>query len=195
MSGIFAAACSIASTRRRRFLWAAWWTAPPTREPFRKPDASQGGARSREEALAQAQRAAGRPLVEIDGRWARAWSRVLVGALPWTEKQRDAEDGDHPLPPRQSAKAAATSIWQILDVPAQATLAEIKRAFRKHALATHPDRGGDPALFRAIHAAYAEACKRRERSSKRPAKPTNVTEATKPRTKSSPKKTRTTKSP
>ena len=40
-------------------MWVAWWTAPPAREPFRKPDAFSGGARSHEEALAQARRAAG----------------------------------------------------------------------------------------------------------------------------------------
>jgi hypothetical protein len=73
VSGLFAAVVSIAPTRRRRFLWAAWWTAAPSREPFRKPDASAGGARTREEALRQAEAAAGRTLVETSGLWARRW--------------------------------------------------------------------------------------------------------------------------
>ena len=81
--GLFVASCSVTTTRRRRFMWVAWWTAPPAREPFRKPDAFSGGARSHEEALAQARRAAGVPLVEIQPYWARAWARVLLGRPPW----------------------------------------------------------------------------------------------------------------
>jgi hypothetical protein len=64
-------------------MWVAWWTAPPAREPFRKPDAFSGGARSPEDALVQARRAAGVPLVEIEPYWARAWARVLLGRPPW----------------------------------------------------------------------------------------------------------------
>lgn len=79
MSDLFAPVCSIAPTKRRRFLWAAWWTGAPARDPFRKPDASSGGARTREEARLEAERAAGRSLVEIEPRWARAWARVLLG--------------------------------------------------------------------------------------------------------------------
>jgi len=166
MAELFAAACSIAATRRRRFFWAAWWSAPPTREPFRKPDASGGGARTRAEALRAAEQAAGRPLVEIDARWSRAWSRVLTGEPPWTraEAQRDAAAGaEHAQPPRQSARASPASIWHTLGVPASATLDEIKAAFRQRALATHPDHGGDPQHFRALRAAYVEACRRRKR--------------------------------
>ena len=80
---LFVASCSVTTTRRRRFMWVAWWTAPPAREPFRKPDAFSGGARSHEEALAQARRAAGVLLVEIEPYWARAWARVLLGRPPW----------------------------------------------------------------------------------------------------------------
>ncbi|HTN92474.1 MAG TPA: hypothetical protein VL242_52765, partial [Sorangium sp.] len=75
LRGVYA----VTPTRRRRFLWAAWWTAEPAREPFRPPDASQGGARTVEEARAQAERAAGRPLVEIEPAWATAWTRILRG--------------------------------------------------------------------------------------------------------------------
>ena len=31
-SALFAPVCAIAPTRRRRFLWAAWWTAAPSRK-------------------------------------------------------------------------------------------------------------------------------------------------------------------
>ena len=88
--GLFIGSCSVTTTRRRRFMWVAWWTAPPVREPFRKPDAFSGGARSPEEALAQARRAAGVPLVEIESYWARAWARVLIGRPPWSARAEGA---------------------------------------------------------------------------------------------------------
>src|SRR5271168_4766775 len=93
MPALFAAVCSIAPTRRRRFLWAAWWTGAPMREPFRKPDAFQGGARTREEALAEAERVAGVRLVEIEPRWARAWGRLLVGQPAWIERRGGRVEG------------------------------------------------------------------------------------------------------
>lgn len=164
MSELFAAAVSIAPTRRRRFLWAAWWTAAPEREPFRKPDASSGGARTREEALREAEKAAGRALVEIEGAWARAWSRVLMGepAFPREGAERAAGEG-----PRARREAPA-SIWQTLGVEPGASVEEIRAAFRQRALATHPDRGGAPEAFRALRSAYESALERRERAAKRP---------------------------
>jgi curved DNA-binding protein CbpA len=59
------------------------------------------------------------------------------------------------------------SIWTTLGVAPTATLAEIKAAFRVRALATHPDHGGESVAFRALRAAYDEACKRRERPRRR----------------------------
>lgn len=167
MSELFAAVVSIAPTRRRRFLWAAWWTASPSRAPFRKPDASEGGARTREEALRQAEQAAGRPLVEVEGLWARAWSRVLMGqpAFPTT---RPIDEASATRPARREAPEG--SIWAILGLEANATLAQIRAAFRQRALVTHPDRGGDPEAFRALRGAYDEAVARRARASKRPAR-------------------------
>ena len=44
---------SITRTQRRRFFWAAWWTEPPRLSPFRKPDASDGGALTEAEAHAR----------------------------------------------------------------------------------------------------------------------------------------------
>jgi hypothetical protein len=171
LSEIFVPVCSITTTRRKRFLWAAWWSGPPTRDPFRKPDASVGGARTRADALGEAERAAGRPLVEIDGRWARAWSRVLVGQAAWSEREKQAvAEGEtpHAQPPRLSVKAAPVSIWSVLGVTAKATLEEIKRAFRARARETHPDHGGNAVAFRAVHAAYEEAVRRREKQARRP---------------------------
>jgi hypothetical protein len=162
---LFVASCSVTATRRRRFMWVAWWTAPPAREPFRKPDAFSGGASSPEEALAQARRAAGVPLVEIEPRWARAWSRVLIGRPPWGVRAERAAGsfGAHDRSTRattKAAKASATSIWETLGITARATADDLKRAFRRRALATHPDRGGDAEAFRQVQLAFKEAQRR-----------------------------------
>lgn len=164
MSELFVAAVSIASTRRRRFLWAAWWTEPPERAPFRKPDASEGGARTREEALRQAERVAGRRLVEIEGLWARAWARIQMGLPPFPAKDAEAGAGER----RVDREAPVGSIWQILGVEPGASVAAIRAAFRQRALVTHPDRGGDPDEFRALRRAHDEALARGERKAKRP---------------------------
>jgi hypothetical protein len=153
---LFVASCSVTTTRRRKFLWAAWWTAPPVRLPFRKPDAFGGGARSHDEAIAQARRSAGVPLAELPPRWARAWARVLLGEAPWPARVTAEASG------ARAARAPAAvpgqpSIWETLGVPSNATSDELKRAYRARALATHPDRGGDPEAFRAVQSAFKEA--------------------------------------
>ncbi len=163
-SALFAPVCAITATKRRRFLWAAWWTGAPTRQPFRKPDASEGGARTREEALRAAERAAGRPLLEIESNWARAWSNVLVGKEPWPSV-RSAEAAGAALRPRAPA-SNKPSVWQTLGLSPQATLADIKRAYRLRALETHPDRGGSDEAFRAVQSAYESALKRRKHPTK-----------------------------
>jgi len=162
-SALFAPVCAIAPTRRRRFLWAAWWTAAPSRKPFRKPDAFAGGARTRAEAQAAAERAANCQLTEIESSWARAWSNILIGKEPWPPT-RDASASEHA--PRARATSNATSIWQLLGLEPSATLSEIKRAYRARALATHPDRGGSAEAFRAVHSAYEAALKRRKHAPK-----------------------------
>ena len=146
-------------------MWVAWWTAPPAREPFRKPDAFSGGARSHDEALAQARRAAGVLLVEIEPSWARAWARVLLGRPPWGVRGKGAASGSaHRRSSSRSTTAAtnaarttSTSIWATLGITARATAADLKRAFHQRALATHPDRGGDPEAFRLVQRAFKEA--------------------------------------
>jgi hypothetical protein len=173
MSTLFAPACSITATKRRRFLWAAWWTAPPTRDPFRKPDAFEGGARTPEEALASAERAARVHLVEIDARWARAWGRILVGRAPWGPAREGGEGRSSTASgagARAGADAPRDSIWAILGVTSQATEAELKRAFRARALQAHPDHGGSSEAFRALTRAYDEARKRVARPRKRRAR-------------------------
>lgn len=156
-SALFAPVCAITTTRRRRFLWAAWWTAAPTRTPFRKPDAFEGGARTREEALRGAERVAGCKLREIEGSWARAWANVLAGQEPWPSKR--APEADDAV--RVAKSPPAPSVWRTLGLTPKATTIEIKRAYRQRALETHPDRGGTDAAFRALQSAYESALKRR----------------------------------
>jgi hypothetical protein len=146
MTSLTTAVCSITSTARRRFFWAAWWTAEPSYAPFRKPDAANGGARSLAEALADAERAAGRSLQLIDAYWARAWKRTLRG-----------EDVAPPPEPKSRARPEAKaprSSWVVLDVPKDAGAATIRKAFHKKALETHPDQGGDAERFREVLRAF-----------------------------------------
>jgi len=162
-SALFAPVCAIAPTRRRRFLWAAWWTAAPSRTPFRKPDAYAGGARTRAEAQAAAERAANCKLTEIESSWARAWSNILVGKAPWPSAGTQAASDEAP---RARGTSNATSIWQTLGLEASATLPEIKRAYRVRALSAHPDRGGTAEDFRKVQSAYEAALKRRKHAPK-----------------------------
>ena len=150
MTELYAPVVSIFLTKRRRFAWAAWWTGVPVREPYRSPDAHGGGARSPDEARAEAEAVAGAALRVIESSWARAWSRILVGELPWPARAAT------PAP----KKAAEVSIWTTLGVDAKVTAAELKRAFRTRSLETHPDRGGTDEAFRAVVEAYAEARRR-----------------------------------
>ncbi|HTJ84097.1 MAG TPA: J domain-containing protein [Polyangiaceae bacterium] len=153
-----AAVVSIAATQRRRWFWAAWWTEAPAEAPFRKPDAANGGARTAEEALREAEKVAGRHLVAIEARWARAWMRVLRGQPPWTPRdEARKKQPNRPPPTEGSHPAQRASAWAILGLEPGASEDEIKRAYRKKALETHPDRGGDPAVFRAVQHAYERA--------------------------------------
>lgn len=150
MSELVSAVCSITATQRGRFFWAVWWSAAPCYSPFRKPDASNGGAASEAEALRAAEKATGRHLTMIEPYWARAWNRMLRGEAP-------------PAPPRKTGAkdAQATSgaprprsAWSVLGVEPGASLLEVKRAFRKRALETHPDQGGDARAFHELKQAY-----------------------------------------
>lgn len=160
MTELYAPVVSICLTNRRRFAWAAWWTGPPVREPFRQPDAHGGGARSPDAARAAAEAVAGAALRVIESSWARAWSRILVGADPWPARAVTAV----------AKKPPEASIWTTLGVDAKVTAAELKRAFRTRSLETHPDRGGTDEAFRAVVDAYAEARKRVARPRRQGAK-------------------------
>ncbi len=166
------AAVSITTTKRRRYFWCAWWTGDPTRDPFRKPDASSGGAKTLEEARKQAERAAGRPLREIEAVWARAWVRVQAGQPPWVEKKTRARPEEpSPQDPRQKRRRFVPSVaepdecpFAILGLPKSASPDDIRRAFRRLALETHPDRGGDATSFIRVTWARDEATLRARRA-------------------------------
>ncbi|MDQ3032636.1 MAG: J domain-containing protein [Myxococcota bacterium] len=173
MSELFAAVVSITRTQRGRFFWAAWWSGPPVRHPFRKPDASNGGASTYEDALREAEQSAGRALMVIEPRWARACVRSMRGMPPFTPAELLAAaspSAEHPLAPRAVPASSVASLWTVLGVEPRASVEEIKRAFRKRALTTHPDHGGDPAAFRALHGAYERALIRRAKDARRPKK-------------------------
>jgi len=159
VSELFVPVVSIFLTKRRRFAWAAWWTGPPTRDPFRKPDAHGGGTRTPDEAKAEAEAVAQAPLHVLPSSWARAWSRILIGEDPWPARA--------PSSAAVKPVAQAASIWTTLGVDAQVTAVELKRAFRQRSLETHPDRGGTDEAFREVVAAYAEARRRVARPRRR----------------------------
>lgn len=153
---------SISPTKRRRLWWVAWWTTEPQASPFRPPDAFEGGARTREEAKRAAEKAAGRPLTEIESKWARAWVRVRAGQAPWPEARARRDE-----PARPRAAGEGPSARAVLGVTADANEDDIKRAFRALALQTHPDRGGDAAAFVRVKNAYDALMARRSKPRRR----------------------------
>lgn len=165
MTALFAPLVSIAPTKRRRYFWAAFWSGPPTESPFRPPDAHSGGARTELEARAQAERAAGMPLIVVSPRWARAVQRTLLGQPPFPPPRKPkVGPGPAEVPGASSGAtrgaAPRPSVWSILGIARDADEEELKSAFRRRALVTHPDRGGTAEAFREVHAAYLEAKKR-----------------------------------
>jgi hypothetical protein len=163
-AGLSRGVYAVARTKRKRFLWCAWWTGEPVAKPFRAPDAWGGGASTEEEARALAERAAGRPLEPIDGHWAGAWKRTLAGMKPFPthtarEPAATTTTRDTPVDP-----------FLLLGVAHDASLDDVKSAFRKKALEHHPDRGGTAEAFMAIKRAYDGIVKRRHRSRGRAAR-------------------------
>ncbi|MEZ4399213.1 MAG: J domain-containing protein [Kofleriaceae bacterium] len=146
MTTLARAIVALAPTRRRRFVWCAWWTGTPTVDAFRPPDAWGGGATTEAEAVAMAEHAAGRPLERVDGPWAGAWRRVQAGLPPFPARRA----------PRAATATTARAVdpYAVLGVRAGDPLAVIKAAFRAKVLAHHPDRGGDAETFMVVKRAY-----------------------------------------
>ncbi|KAJ7055180.1 molecular chaperone, partial [Mycena amicta] len=47
-----------------------------------------------------------------------------------------------------------TKFYDLLEVPPSASESDLKKAYRKKALRLHPDKGGDPELFKEVTHAY-----------------------------------------
>jgi hypothetical protein len=158
MTGLSRAVYAIAKTKRRRYLWCAWWTGEPTARPFRAPDAWGGGARTEDEARALAERAAGRSLDLIEGRWAGAWKRMQAGLPPFPKASGQPSPAS-----TEDARARPVDPYALLGTVASASLDEVKTAFRKRALEHHPDHGGSTDAFVALKRAYDTILRRRAR--------------------------------
>ncbi len=133
---------------------------PPQRAPpgfhGHGPDA-WGSERTREEALAAAYKIAGRPLPEIEGHFAGAWVRVQAGKAPYFIRERRPP----PPPPRKPPPEFREGCpFVVLGLSSSATRTEVRRAFHRLALATHPDRGGHAADFVRARRAYLAALSR-----------------------------------
>ena len=153
MTALLRAVVAVARTKRRRYLWCAWWSDAPCADPFRPPDAWKGGAHSGEEAVEAAQAVAGMSLSLIESRWAGAWLRVRAGLPPFPERApRAPSTGPTPVDPHA-----------VLGVPAGAPLEELRAQFRVRALLLHPDHGGDASAFIALKRAYDTLSARRRR--------------------------------
>ena len=57
-------------------------------------------------------------------------------------------------PPNQPPVSPSTTLYTILGVPRNASLEAIKKAYKKLALETHPNKGGNQERFKSISAAY-----------------------------------------
>lgn len=163
-ANLSSALCSITPTQRRRYFWAVWWTGQPSHAPFRKPDAAHGGARSFEEALVEAEAVAGRSLTVIDPYWARAWKTIMRGQDPSPPPAARVAGPQRARP----AQAPDASAWSVLGLSPGAPLADVRRAFQRRALETHPDQGGDPEAFQAVQRAYEKLVERLQQQAKRP---------------------------
>ena len=154
------AVVSVTRTQRGRYFWAAWWTGAPSVRPFRKPDAANGGARSEAEALSEAERVTARHLTLVEPYWARAFTRVLRGEPAPARKDPRARRAPRNVERPVSAHA-------VLGVEPGATSAQIRAAYKRRALATHPDQGGSDEAFRTVQRAYEVLSARLARRARR----------------------------
>jgi hypothetical protein len=149
---------ALTQTKRRRWLWCAWWKSSPAADPFVAPDAWGAGLRTEAEAIEAAQTAAGMTLQRVEGRWAGAWVRHRAGLPAFIARPPKAA-----RPISADALTAARSPFTILGISSDADAAAIRVAYRKLALTTHPDRGGNNAVFIAARRAYESAMRRTRR--------------------------------
>jgi len=124
--------------------------------PFRRPDTSDGGATSFDDARVTAEARTGHSLSILDPLWARAWIRIVRGEDAWpTRASREPHvKAAAPAPPATSG----ASVWSILGITARdVTEEQLKAAYRRRVLETHPDQGGTDVAFQEVLRAYQEA--------------------------------------
>ncbi len=83
---------------------------------------------------------------------------ALRGLERWGAKEMvDAAFSGFKALPAGSSKSVASGWWTVLGLSRNATRADIETAYRLLVKTHHPDRGGDPDLFKRLNQAYQEA--------------------------------------
>jgi hypothetical protein len=130
-----------------RAFWCAWWTEDPHRNPEAEPDdfGFVEGGKPVDAAIGAAydslRRGRGRAIFDVCVGEALAAKAYRAGA---PVRRSVALDVD----------ALAAEGLRALGLRADATVAEVKAAFRREAKRVHPDQGGDAAAFRDLQRAY-----------------------------------------
>jgi curved DNA-binding protein CbpA len=88
---------------------------------------------------------------------------------PFSEAEARSMDGGEGRA-RSSSRSPSLSVWDVLGIAPDASIDDIKLAFRRRAFETHPDRGGTDEAFRSVVDAHAKATARRKKTLRRPRK-------------------------
>ncbi|MBY0587638.1 hypothetical protein K2X85_10695 [bacterium] len=79
---------------------------------------------------------------------------ISQGRVIFDERKKEPEK---PAPTSETPKVETPACFHMLDLSLPATERDIHLAFRRKAMKAHPDHGGDPADFIALHQAMEEA--------------------------------------
>lgn len=158
-----------------KVMWAAWWRSDPSTQP--RPDA-WGGARSNDEAteIVRAHALRFAPAVELEklkSVFCREARSVVRWQLPANRGGPDRPQATHepqasfrdfssrPFDPwaraAEGTKASLDPSLRALGLKADATEADVQRAFRARAKRAHPDCGGSEPAFKALNGYYQQA--------------------------------------
>eukprot|EP00927_Polykrikos_kofoidii_P024662 TRINITY_DN22382_c0_g1_i2.p1 TRINITY_DN22382_c0_g1~~TRINITY_DN22382_c0_g1_i2.p1 ORF type:complete len:733 (+),score=106.79 TRINITY_DN22382_c0_g1_i2:53-2251(+) len=158
VEGLRATTASLSSSVARSFNPPEWkparvWTTPPPRDPTLHEKASRP-----EDTL---------PLVPVTkrrrilGKHAPELAIVVYKKrLSWKQPPSYFVHGE----PTSKSTTATRGHYDTLGVGRSATAGEISAAYRRKALETHPDKGGDPADFCRVVAAFEELADERRRA-------------------------------
>jgi hypothetical protein len=88
---------------------------------------------------------------------------VHLGArLPFETPRWERTAGRRESPGDEGSAADSDRAFEVLGLPADATSAEVRAAYRERVKEVHPDQGGDERAFRRVQEAYATAQRRAE---------------------------------